>query len=231
MVATHGGIVGGIFDRTSATCQDAHVTDLALLTRPECENVLATHIPVLNDCFEAAWTRWCEWLGKLDGSPGDVTPKTRAVALHDFIVSEVSRRLVGEPGVRLKLSRGLLTVCIQDRVAIRFKKFRGKSLRTASNSNMQTIAFDGHQLELPQGSLRPITHLVAGYLLDDLEAGIAKVAITCSVNGSHFWAPIEISAHRNGYTATTVHATNVVDPTITKPGVRSTRRKIELEGE
>jgi hypothetical protein len=164
----------------------------------------------------------------VEGSPGDVSSRSRANVLYDFITAEVAKRLADKPNVRIRKTRSLMVVRIRDRVVIRFKKFRGRSLKTAGNWNQQTMAFDAHQLELPEGSLQSITHLVAGYLLDELEAGIEKVAITCLVDGEHFWPPIEISSETTGHTAT-VHTTDVADPTITKPRVRSTRRK-DTEG-
>jgi hypothetical protein len=201
-----------------------------LLTRAQCEETLSAHASVLNQCFHAAWVRWRDWLGRVDGSPGDLSAFARARVLHDFIRAEVTKQLIGLPGIRVKDTRGLLVVHIQDKVVIRFKKFRGKTLKTSGNSNHQTAAFNAHQLELSDDSIRPITHLVAGYLLDELEADIEKVAITCMVDGQHFWAPIEISSEENGHTAS-VHHTDVADPTSSKPGVRSTRRKKDTEGE
>lgn len=199
------------------------------MTRSQCEETLKAYAPLLNECFTAAWTRWRDWLSTMAGSPGDVSALTRAMALHDFIRAEVHARLAGKPGVRIRTTRSLMLVRIHDRVVIRFKKFRSRSLKTSGNPNQQTIAFDSHQLELPTGSLQPITHLVAGYLLDDLEASIEKVAITCLVDGEHFWDPIEILAGTSGHTAT-VHKTEIADPTVSKPRVRSTRRKKDVEG-
>ncbi|WP_330272293.1 hypothetical protein OG205_35755 [Lentzea sp. NBC_00516] len=205
------------------------MTEPTLLTRDECESTLSAHAEVLNQCFLTAWERWQEWLPNVKGSPADVSALTRAMALHDFIRAEVIKKFLGVPGVKIKDKRGLLVVCFHDRVVIRFKKFRGKSLKTSGNWNQQTAAFETHQLELPETSVQPVTHLVAGYLLDELAAGIEKVAVTCLVDGDHYWAPIEISSVATGHTAT-VHSGPAGDPTSAKPRVRSTRRKKDIEG-
>lgn len=110
----------------------------------------------------------------MKGSPADVSALTRAMALHDFIRAEVIKKFLGVPGVKIKDKRGLLVVCFHDRVVIRFKKFRGKSLKTSGNWNQQTAAFETHQLELPETSVQPVTHLVAGYLLDELAAARSR---------------------------------------------------------
>ncbi|WP_433268981.1 hypothetical protein ACQPZF_05680 [Actinosynnema sp. CS-041913] len=206
------------------------MTEPSLLTRTQCEETLSNHVSVLNECFQSAWERWRDWLPQVKGSPADLTAHARARVLHDFIRAEVKRRLLGKPGVQIKESRGLLVVRIRDRVVIRFKKFSGKALKTSGNWNQQTAAFDAHHLELSEDELQPITHLVAGYLLNELEAGIEKVAITCLVEGQHFWPPIEIFTEAAEHTAT-VHVTDVADPTVSKPRVRSTRRKKATEGE
>jgi hypothetical protein len=200
------------------------MTTVTPLSRVECQSLLAEHLPTLEACFKAAWDRWRKWLKELPGSPADVSPRSRASTLYDFITSEVAKQLSGKPGVQIKKSRGLLLVRFRDRVAIRFKKFRGKSLKTSSNHNGQTIAFEQHTLELPSASVQPVTHLVAGYLLDELAVDLEQIAITCSVDGEHFWAPIEVLKSEAVHTAD-VRIATTADPTAAKPSVRSASRK------
>ena len=76
-------------------------------------------------------------------------------------------------------------------------------------------------LEFPPGSLKPMTHVVAGYLLDSLAMDIARLAITCTCNGVPLWAPIDILPAPTRSVAP-LHATAQVAP---KPIVRSTRKR------
>jgi hypothetical protein len=80
-------------------------------------------------------------------------------------------------------------VHFQDRVALRFKKFRNRTMRTSSNNTRQTELFDAQTLEYGS-ALTPMVHVTAGYLLDSLALDIERLAITCMLDGEHMWAPI-----------------------------------------
>ncbi|OLR89536.1 hypothetical protein [Actinokineospora bangkokensis] len=205
------------------------MTKSSLMTREQAELALADHVGVLNKCFELAWKRWCEWLHDLPGSPADVTANARAQTLHGFIVAEVRRSMSGREGVQVFHKNGLWLVRIQDRLVIRFKKFRNGAYKTSSNVNQQSIAFDSQQLSLEAGLLTQMTHLVMGYLLDEVETSMKTVAVTCVVDGKHYWAPIELSTTTGDQGATILGGPAKVDPTAAKPRVRSKGRKRKLE--
>ncbi|MEV0009802.1 hypothetical protein [Streptomyces sp. NPDC047973] len=144
-----------------------------------------------DQCFRTAWSRWQDWLMKLEGSPADVSPRTRANALYDFIKAEAVNQFLGDEHVRVREERGFLLIQIRDRVAVRFKKFRSRKLKTSGIPTSQALAFQAQELEYAS-EVEPMTHLVAGYLLDRFELDLEKLAITCTLNGEHLWAPIEI---------------------------------------
>lgn len=194
------------------------------LGREECRSLLAPHMHDLEQCFKLAWERWQRWLLQLDGSPGDVKPRSRASTLYDFIVAAATSTFLGKPDVFVSAKSGLLILKFNDRIALRFKKFTGKTLRISRNKTNQARAFDLHQLELSDEVLQPITHVVAGYLLDELASGIDRLAITCSVDGEQFWAPIDIEKQDVMHTDV-VHNVVTSDPTSAKPTVRSKRQR------
>lgn len=161
------------------------------MDRASCVRLLQPHQDRLNQCFRLAWDRWQEWLKELDGSPADVSPRSRANVLYDFIKAEAVSQFLGVEHVRVRQERGFLVIQIHDRVALRFKKFRGRKLKTSSIRTGQAMAFQGQTLEFAN-EVEPMTHLVAGYLLDKFELGIKELAITCTLDGEHLWAPIEV---------------------------------------
>ncbi|MGW4640795.1 hypothetical protein ACWEN6_19835 [Sphaerisporangium sp. NPDC004334] len=163
------------------------------LDRAACADALKPHMAELDECFRRAWKRWVKWLGNLEGSPADIHPRTRANIVYDFVVAEGKARFLGVEGVRIRQQRGFLVIHFNDRIALRFKKFRNRSLKTSGINTKQAMLFDAQTLELDI-KLQPMTHLVAGYLLDELALDINKLAVTCIMNGKHFWAPIEIIA-------------------------------------
>ncbi len=191
------------------------------LDRTACFGILEPYLPTLDKCFQAAMARWQSWLGKLEGSPADVSARTRANTLYDFIAAEVAKRFLPEPHVRVRKERGFLVVRFHDRVAMRIKKFRSRSLKTSSIATAQALAFAGQSLELSDVTVQPMTHVVAGYLLDDLDVNLAKVAVTCTKFGEHLWAPIQIS----GTVAPVVNLPQQGTEMAPAPRVRSKRAK------
>jgi hypothetical protein len=179
---------------SSATCHSDPVTHSIPMDRAACMQVLRPHLGVLEGCFRAAWKRWQKWLRALEGSPVDISARSRASVLYDMIVAEAKRSFLLEPSVRVRQVRGLLVLSINDRVALRFKKFRGGTLKTSNNTSTQTALFNTQNLLFPEISIKPMAHLVAGYLLDDLAIDFKRLAVTCSIDGEHVWAPIELTS-------------------------------------
>jgi hypothetical protein len=105
-----------------------------------------------------------------------------------------------------------------NKIALRFKKFRSRTLKTSNNNTAQTALFQSQQLEYFDSKIQPMTHVVAGYLLDDLAIDIDRLAVTCTMDGQHIWAPIELVGDSD------VRTSSTVDPTTTKPRVRSARK-------
>lgn len=182
---------------------------------------LQPHLPKLEQCFHDAWARWTAWMAKLDGSPADISPRSRASVLYDFIAAEAIRSFLGASGIKVKKERGFLVLRFQDRVALRFKKFRNRNLRVSLNSTRQTELFGNQTLEFPAGSLKPMVHVTAGYLLDKLALDISLLAITCTADGEHLWAPIELLPQRKGAAANFPQQ----QPAVAAPSVSSTRKR------
>ena len=109
----------------------------------------------------------------------------------------------------------------QDRVALRFKKFRNRNLGVSLNSTRQTELFGNQTLEFPAGSLKPMVHVTAGYLLDKLALDISLLAITCTADGEHLWAPIELLPQRKSAVANFPQQ----QPAVAAPSVSSTRKR------
>lgn len=189
---------------------------------------LQPYLPKLEQCFRDAWTRWTAWMAKLDGSPADISPRSRASVLYDFITAEAVKTFLGASGITVKRERGFLVLRFQDRVALRFKKFRSRSLRVSLNNTQQTALFGNQMLEFPAGSFKPMVHVTAGYLLDKLALDISLLAITCTADGQHLWAPIEMLPQRKG----AVTSFPRQQPTVAPPSVSSKRkRKDERKGQ
>ena len=169
---------------------------------------LAPHLPTLDSCFNRA-----------PGSAGrtgssccpDRLRRDRPVACQHALRLHRGRGHPGIPGRRGhpgRRERGFLVLRFSDHVALRFKKFRSKSLGVSMSKTGQAELFNGQGLEFAPGSLKPMTHVIAGDLLDGLAMDIARLAITCSHDGDPMWAPIDIlpGAGKSAATLPLVHS-------------------------
>jgi len=83
---------------------------------------------------------------------------------------------VGDENIRIFSKRGLAVVNIKDVVLLRFKKLDNNK-RSRNIPTTQQYLFRA-QLDLP-GIPSELTHLEAGYVLNELQTGLDGVYITC----------------------------------------------------
>lgn len=154
-----------------------------LLTQVEAERLLQKHSPVITKVIGNAWKRW-RALIKPDPEAGSIlSNRTRASAVYDYIRHEALAAFTGVEGVVVSEDRSFLLLTFDDRVILRFKKFRDKSMRIATTSTKQAREYANQVLP----GMESLTHLVAGYLPDEVGIELAKAAITCQVDGEVKW--------------------------------------------
>ena len=107
------------------------------------------------------------------------SPRSRASLVHDHIVDRIKNAFPSN----IVVQRGLTLLFING-FAIRFKKFRGKRMRTSNIPTQQTLQFN-NQLEL-EGLGRKVTHLNAGYLANEFWTDF-ECYITCPDGAGHHW--------------------------------------------
>lgn len=150
-----------------------------MISRPAAEAILAPHTDVISECLYNAWDHWCS-----TSLRARVRPGTRASVVYDYAVAEAWRLLSGRTGVSLSEQRQFLCVTIDDALLLRLKKFRAGLVTSGIPTGQQQL-FAFQQLSLD--GMPAMTHIVAGYLLDDFQREIARAAITCSVGPRRIW--------------------------------------------
>lgn len=188
-----------------------------ILSQEQAAELLARHSAALNGCVERAWTRWLK-----NPDAATASKRTRAATVYDYITQEVEKTFAAVPGVRLQWKHNSLNMTVDDSAILRFKKFRGKKLRTSG------IATNARNNFLQQAGVLDgmvVTHLVVGYLLDELEQGTEKIAVTCPLGNGNLWAldlgtgfggeaggaiPIPISPEDPNQGGTVIRSTKVV---------------------
>jgi hypothetical protein len=120
-----------------------------------------------------------------------IAKRSRANLVYDYVADEARRTLSNVEGLTLTEERGFVLVNVENRLLVRFKKFN-RRMGTSGIPTRQQLQFAHQQLALD--GLGPMTQLVVGYLLDDFELDISRVAVTCSVGSRIMWM-IEIPPH------------------------------------
>ena len=155
-----------------------------LLSADEAQAILDPHIDDLRGCLSAGWRACQEFCEAIPVARVRTSNRTRAGIVYDVAVAEARMRFLNKLGVHLMSRLGFLVVVFDGRLVLRFKKYR-HGLRTGGIPTHQQLSFawQDEMVGMPPAA----TKVVAGYLLNRLEDGIARMAITCSVGPNLRW--------------------------------------------
>lgn len=134
----------------------------ALLTEDETREVMSRYEVRVAGVINRAVARWHDLPA---GHAVAFSARTRACAIHDFIVEEASVEFLTDPGVTVGLKRGTVVLVFGSKVAVRFKKLRGQNLRYSVGPTHRQKAIHHQQLCLDGTDVR-LTWATAGYRLD-----------------------------------------------------------------
>lgn len=148
---------------------------MALISESDAIEILGDHIFDLREIMVAAWRDY----GKYDPALRRLySASTRAAIVHDHIKSR-ARNLFGLSAVQVNR---LFVVVIGDRLVVRFKRFHADK----TSSNIRTGQIENYRMqgELPQlrdqlDLFGELSHLEAGYTLDQFETEIRGTWLVC----------------------------------------------------
>lgn len=158
-----------------------HVTQL--LTASEADDALSPHREALGSSIHNGWQRWRDLIEDNPDLAFIVSSRSRAGLVYDFIRHEALKAFHGVPEVQVSEERSFLLLTFNEKIVLRFKKFRDKSMRTASSPTKQAQEYANQVLP----GMEALTHLVAGYLPDELGLKLDKTAITCMQGSDLLW--------------------------------------------
>lgn len=162
--------------------------EMTLLSEGEIHDVLASYEQRVGEVIVRAVDRWQQMPVSHVVS---FTARTRASAIHDLIVEEATTEFLRDPNVTVSLKRGTVVLVFGGRVAVRFKKVRGQSLRYSVGPTYRQRAIHAQQLPLDGTDLR-VTWATAGYRLD--AAGSLAQAALVVTNGDVQQYAFDLSA-------------------------------------
>jgi hypothetical protein len=152
----------------------------SVISQERAEEILAPHLNAVGSCLFNAWDHW-----RGTDLPLSVSARARANLVYDFAVGEARTVLEGREGLVLTDERGFLAVNVEEKLLLRFKKYRGKGLATSGISTLQKRLFDHQQLSI--AGMEQVTGIIAGYELDEFQRDIKRVAITCRMGTNLIW--------------------------------------------
>lgn len=145
---------------------------------------LGPHLDDIRECIEYGFNRY------LDLPPeflADITPRSRASLVHDFIRAEAKRRFYDDPEIECHDLRGLFLVDFGE-IQLRFKKFNRQFLP----QNIPTKQTEAFMIQEPLPGIPLATKVIAGYQADMLHHAIQCIAIGCPQGRRYRWFfPIE----------------------------------------
>lgn len=150
-----------------------------LLTELEARELLAPYIEHFRNAIELGWQAW-----ESHPTRSAARKRTRANVIHDAITNELYRLYHLDDRVQVEHSEATFRMSVDGRVTIMVKKLRRRGL---SSSGILTNARLGflHQAGLLEGT--PVTSLVLGYMLDELELGVERAYLTCPLGRRNLW--------------------------------------------
>lgn len=150
-----------------------------LLTESEAREVLAPFLPDLRKAVEEGWKAWANNPARTSASK-----RTRASLIHDEITNQLERTYASHDRVRVRRRDNSLHMSIDSLVTIRVKMLHRRGLNTSGIMTNARANFLAQRGDLPG---TPLTNLVLGYRLDDLELGIQQIYLTCPLMRRNLW--------------------------------------------
>ncbi|MDP9417174.1 MAG: hypothetical protein M3P48_04935 [Actinomycetota bacterium] len=148
------------------------MSDCALLTEDETRQVMAPYEDRLAAVLSRAFTRW-------RSLPPEhalaMSARSRASLIHDYIVDEAGAEFAGDGHVTVTHKRGTVVLVFAGKVAVRFKKVSGDSLRYSVGRTWRQRAIHHQQLALDGTDVR-LTWATAGWRLN-AAGGLAQTAL------------------------------------------------------
>jgi hypothetical protein len=153
------------------------------LSKEAAEAALERHSLSLTKVISTGWSTWRTLVTVNPRLGAILSNRSRASIVYDCIRHEALAVFGSEDDVTISEDRGFLLLTFEEKIILRFKKYRGNSLRTASTPTRQAQEYAAQTLP----GMESLTHLVAGYLPDEVGIDLKRAAITCPTGNGVEW--------------------------------------------
>ena len=135
-----------------------------LLTEDETREVMGPYQERLAAVLNRAFARWRSLPPE---HAVDASSRSRASLVHDYIAAEATSEFLGDDHVTVSRKRGTVVLVFAGKVAVRFKKVTGTSLRYCVGPTRRQHAIHNQQLSLADTDIT-LTWATAAWRLDSL---------------------------------------------------------------
>jgi hypothetical protein len=140
------------------------MTPRDLLTEDETREVMGPYEQRLAAVLSRSFARWRSLPSEF---AVDASSRTRASMVHDYIAVEATSEFLGDAHVTVSRKRGTVVLVFAGKVAVRFKKVTGTSLRYCVGPTRRQHAIHNQQLALDGTDVR-LTWATAAWRVDAL---------------------------------------------------------------
>lgn len=154
-----------------------------IMSKEAAEAALERHSLPLTKVIATGWSTWRSLVSTNPLLGAILSNRSRASIVYDCIRHEALAAFGSEDDVAISEERGFLLLTFEGKIILRFKKFRGNSLRTSSVPTRQAQEYAAQTLP----GMESLTHLVAGYLPDEVGIDLKRAAITCPMGNGVEW--------------------------------------------
>ena len=152
-----------------------------VLAQSRADRLLRKDYRILSRVITTAWEDYQAY-------PFDVqaahTPRTRASAVHDHMVSRAREAFGSVLHAQCTEYGGLFMVLLYGRIAMRFKKL-DDDFRSSNIPTQQSLDFVRQESDLP--GIKSMTNLQAGYRLNRLQTDLEGVYVACPRGSYNHW--------------------------------------------
>lgn len=124
---------------------------------------------------------WSEWLAMPAKQRAELTSRSRASNVHDFIVAAACRHLTD---AQVMDKSDLKLFVFDESICLRFKKFNDE----LCTSNQPTKQVELFRRQRPLDGVPAKHNLEAGYVLDSAELSIRGIHLVCPNGNKPYWA-------------------------------------------
>jgi hypothetical protein len=163
------------------------------LSKEQAEVILSPFIPTITRNIKKGFSDYINGCARYNKKNSlELNSRTLANTIHNYIIERIRLAFEDEPGVTVKMYKGVFGLHFRNQLFIRFNKFNSK-LQPSKARTKQRLRIENQQTVIPGFPRKPM-FLYAGYTFTSSMTGIRSINISCRLKGREEWM-MEVFSH------------------------------------